>query len=138
MLKAVVFIGLLSVMTSAKSAPFCTWNISVLNSETREEKNYIPGNNIFDIPLQGLKGFKTCKALPEKVYEFYGSPTTRLEMYCFTTAGDAVMHQAVVSLKGSYDVTRFLLLARPVTIKTDADDVEIISSGYREFIMQCK
>ena len=112
--------------------------VYVPNGETREEKHFSPGSASFDIPLEGLKGFKTCKVLPERMFDFHGSPTSRLEIYCYTTSGDAVMSQAIASSKIGADVTRFQLLARPVSIHTGAEETNINSSGYREFMMYCK
>ena len=137
-LNVIVLFAFLVGASIARAAPFCSWEISVLNGETREEKHFSPGSASFDIPLEELKGFKTCKVLPERMFDFHGSPTSRLEIYCYTTSGDAVMSQAIASSKTGADVTRFQLLARPVSIHTGAEETNINSSGYREFMMYCK
>lgn len=122
----------------AFAAPFCRWEISVLNGETRETKYYTPGEAPIDIPLEGLTGFRTCRVLPERVFDFQGSPTTRVEVLCFTNTGDVVLNQSVVSLKTGPEVTRFQLLGRPVSISLAKAEPTINSSGYREFMIYCK
>ena len=109
-----------------------------MNGETRELKHFSPGDSAFDLSLEGLQGFKSCKVPPERIFDFHGAPTSRLEIYCYTLAGDVVMAQAIASSKMGRDVTRFQLLARPVSINVGKAETTINSGGYREFMMYCK
>ena len=123
---------------TASAAPFCNWEISVLNGETRQTKYYSPGEVAFDIPLDALRGFKSCRVLPERMFEFQGSMTTRVEILCYTTSGEVVVSQGVVSAKTGPEVTRFQLLSGPVSIALGKAEPTISSSGYREFMLYCK
>ena len=129
---------LLLLTSHAFAAPFCNWEISVLNGETRETKYYSPSDVAFDIPLEALHGFKGCRVLPERVFEFQGVMTTRVEILCFTSSGDALLTQAVASLKLGPEVTRFQLLSRPVSVTAGEAQPTINSSGYREFMLYCR
>jgi hypothetical protein len=128
----------LLVTQSVAGDQFCSWEIRVMNGKTHELKIFKPDSSGFDISLDGLKGFETCKVMPVRNFEHEGQPTSRLEIYCYTHSGEVMMAQSIASPKFGLDFTRFQLLARPVSISTKGGEVKIGCDDYREFMMYCK
>lgn len=79
--------------------------VTVLNGVTREKKIYEVGTAKFDIPVDFVKGWKKCTALPLKSFSFTGLPTIRSELYCFASNGVVQSVSCVASGKNNMDVT---------------------------------
>jgi hypothetical protein len=123
---------------AAPHAPYCHWEITVLDGKTREQRTFQAGARAFEIPLTGLPGFRTCKVLPERLTELYGQAVSRVEVYCYTSSGDAMMTQGAVTPATVGEVTRFQLLARPVAVTVGDNQATVNAGGFREFTLQCK
>lgn len=94
------FLLLFHVLAFSQSA-----EITILNGVTREKKTYEVGTAKFEIPVDFVKGWKKCTALPLKSFVFTGLPTIRSELYCATSSGAVQSVSCVASGKNNMDVT---------------------------------
>jgi hypothetical protein len=128
-----------TTFTASAVAAICEWEVTVLDGRTREVRTFRLGPSSTELPLPRLKGFKSCKIPPVKEYEFNGVKATRIDFWCFTTAGDAVNVGSVSSSQFGTDVTTFQLLSGPVEFRTGKDgSSQVNSSGFVELSAVCK
>lgn len=133
-----VSIALITFATSA-AATMCEWEVTVLDGKTREIRTFHPGPSPMELPLPQVKGFKGCTVSPVKEYEVQGVKATRIDFLCFTTTGGALALGSVASSRFGTDVTRFQLLAGPVTVRAGSDgNSEVKTGGYVELSAECK
>lgn len=72
----------LSLAFLSASAIAQTVEIELLNGVTREKKKFEFGTYKFDIPVNFVKGWNKCTALPIKKFTFNGNNAVRGELYC--------------------------------------------------------
>lgn len=110
----------------------------MLDGKSREVRVFHPGPSPIDLPLSGLKGFKTCRVPAVKEYEVNGVKASRLDFWCFTKSGDAVNVGSVASTRFGTDVTTFQLVSGPVSLMSKGGGTEVNAAGFVEITAVCK
>ena len=71
--------------------------LAVLNEATREVKRYEFGSTPFKVDVSYVPGWSHCTGRPVKEFQFHGVATKRLEMWCNTRSGAAVVVSCVAT-----------------------------------------
>ncbi len=138
---------LMGSLSPAYASKFCDWKINVLNTVTNEERVYRPKSNDLTIHLPGFKGFPYCRVLTPAYFDMKTplSPkparVSRVEIICFTAAGDAVNLAGTIDTVTGGGVEMFKLIQGPILIGEAASPKQgrsISASGSIEFTVTCQ
>ncbi len=127
----VICVGLVTFSSSCLAQ---TAKLDVLNLKTRELKTYVFGASGFIFDVVAVPGWKKCEGLPVKRFDFYGVPTIRVELYCYTNDGTMSSVSCVSSRRSPIEATLLTLLGKGTKWKA-ADELQA-SGRCQDFCVQ--
>ena len=131
-MKRIFASALIAICFSAASQ---TVELEVLNGSTREKKNYEFATYKFDIPVNFVKGWNKCTALPIKKFTFYGEEAVRGDLYCSSTQNTTVNLSCVALKSKRVEVSIFTIYGGQFTI---VKNESISADSFADITMVCK
>jgi hypothetical protein len=127
-----VFLALAFLSASAISQ---TVEIELLNGVTREKKKFEFGTYKFDIPINFVKGWNKCTAMPIKKYTYYGTDAMRGDLYCSSNQNTTVSVSCVATKADSFEVNITTLYGGQFKFTGDGS---ISADSFADITIMCK
>jgi hypothetical protein len=125
----------LSLAFLSASAIAQTVEIELLNGVTREKKKFEFGTYKFDIPVNFVKGWSKCTALPIKKFTLYGSDAIRGELYCSSSQNTTVNISCVAAKGDNFDINITNLFGGKFQFMIDGS---ITADSFAEITITCR
>ena len=128
----VVFFALVFFSASVISQ---TVEIEFLNGVTREKKKFEFGTYKFDIPVNFVKGWNKCTAMPIQKYTFYGTDAMRGDLYCSSNQNTTVRVSCVATKADNFQVNITTLYGGQFKFMSDGS---ISADSFTDITIMCR
>jgi hypothetical protein len=125
----------LSLAFLSASAIAQTVEIELLNGLTREKKKFEFGTYKFDIPVNFVKGWNKCTALPIKNFTFSGNDAVRGDLYCSSNQNTSVNISCVATKLNKFEVSITTLYGGKFQFMGDGS---IASDSFADITIMCR
>jgi hypothetical protein len=107
--------------------------VTVVDKATKIEKKYPIGSSAFSFQLPEAKGWSKCTVNPMNIFTHYGRQRMRVDAFCFTNQGVAVLFSCHTA-KNDIDVTINTLLGTNAVVTARG---ESHSDSVTDIILTC-